>query len=117
MNDAKMDACIEDCLDCHRTCVETLSYCLQQGGKHAEAEHVTLMLDCAEMCQTAANFMMRMSPLHERTCLTCAEICERCAADCASFDDETMRLCADACASCAESCREMSGTKTMSAGR
>jgi hypothetical protein len=31
-----------------------------------------LLLDCAEICQTAANFMLRNSELHSRTCAVCA---------------------------------------------
>ena len=94
---AEMRHCIEVCAECHRVCVETLAQCLQHGGKHAEAAHVRLMLDCAEICQTSADFMMRGSDLHTRTCGVCAEVCERCAQDCASFGEEFVKRCADAC--------------------
>src|SRR5215217_3671660 len=56
--------CIELCNDCHKACLETAMYCLQQGGKHAEPNHVRLMFDCAEICQTSSNFMQRGSDLH-----------------------------------------------------
>jgi hypothetical protein len=103
-----MRGCIENCLDCHSICLETITYCLGQGGTHAEAAHIRLLLDCAEICQTSANFMLRSSDLHGRTCDVCAEVCERCAQDCEQFgDDVTMRACADMCRRCAESCRQM----------
>lgn len=35
-----MERAITDALDCSRICVETLSYCLHQGGRHVEAEHI-----------------------------------------------------------------------------
>jgi hypothetical protein len=35
-----MQECIRNCMDCHRVCLETIAYCLQQGGKHAEANHI-----------------------------------------------------------------------------
>ena len=81
--------CIELCNDCHKACLETVMYCLQQGGNHAEANHVRQMFDCAEICQTSANFMQRGSDLHVHTCAACAAVCRRCAEDC--------RRCAEFC--------------------
>src|SRR5688572_31052060 len=105
----EMLRCIELCLDCHKACVQTIPYCLQQGGHHAEANHIRLMMDCAEICQTSANFMLRGSDLHQHTCAACAEVCERCAADCATMAGDTrMAACAEMCRRCAESCRRMS---------
>ena len=106
--DPGLRECIDNCTDCHAICVETTAHCLEMGGRHAEPEHIRLLLDCAEICQTSANFMLRGSNLHARTCAVCAEVCDRCADDCERFgDDETMRLCAQACRTCAESCRRM----------
>ncbi len=89
--------------------METVTHCLQMGGKHAEAAHIRLLLDCAEICATSANFMLRGSELHARTCAVCAEICERCAEDCERIgpDDEMMQRCAEMCHRCADSCRRM----------
>lgn len=107
MNDA-MRHCVQSCSDCHKICLETLTHCLQMGGKHAEVEHIRLLLDCAEICQTSANFMLRGSHLHGRTCKVCAEICEQCAKDCEQFsDDPVMQACAEACRRCAGSCWQM----------
>jgi hypothetical protein len=103
-----MRRCIQHCLDCHSICLETVAYCLQHGGKHAEAGHIRLLLDCAGICQTSANCMLRGSELHGRTCDVCAEVCERCARDCEQFgDDAMMRECAERCRRCAESCPQM----------
>lgn len=102
-----IERCISECLNCHRICLETVQHCLQMGGKHASPEHIKLLLDCAEICQTSANFMLRGSNLHGRTCAVCAEVCTRCAESCEETGDgEQMRACAEACRSCAESCRQ-----------
>jgi hypothetical protein len=107
--DKDMQQCIQACLECSRSCLETVTYCLRKGGRHAEERHVRLLLDCAEICQTSANFMLRGSELHGRTCFACAEVCERCAESCAAMgDDAMMRACADMCRRCEESCRKMS---------
>ena len=105
-----MEQCIQECLSCHRVCLETLTYCLQKGGKHAEAKHVRLLMDCVHICQTSADFMLRGSDLHTRTCFACAEVCAACAESCEKMgEDARMKACAEACRRCAESCRGMSG--------
>lgn len=107
----EMQKCIQECLNCHSTCVQTISYCLQQGGKHAEPTHIRLLLDCAEICQTSANFMLRGSDLHGRVCGVCAEICEQCTRSCEQFgNDPQMETCAESCRRCADSCRRMASS-------
>ena len=60
--------CIQNCQDCHRACLQTLAYCLRQGGRHAEGDHLRLLMDCADICLTSAAFMIRGSDLHAHTC-------------------------------------------------
>ena len=106
---AEMQECIQNCLDCHSVCLETVAHCLELGGRHAEASHIRLMLDCSDICRTSADFMLRGSAHHSAVCGLCATICDACAADCERMgDDELMRGCAQACRRCAESCRRMS---------
>jgi len=107
----QMHECITRCSDCHDICSETVRHCLGKGGSHAEVEHITALLDCAQACDISRDFMLRGSPLHARCCGVCAEACERCAESCEKHPgaDEQMRRCAEACRSCAESCRAMAG--------
>jgi hypothetical protein len=106
--DQEMRDCIANCLNCHSLCIATITHCLEMGGRHAEMAHIRLMIDCAEICQTSANFMLRGSAMHSRTCGVCADVCERCAQDCERFGDDTyMRACAEACRRCAHSCKHM----------
>jgi hypothetical protein len=78
------------------------------GGAHGGAAHVRLLLDCAEICHTSADFMLRGSDLHPLTCGVCAQVCERCADECERLGatDPAMKRCAEACRRCAESCRD-----------
>ena len=87
-----MRACIQECQNCHNVCTETIAHCLEMGGDHAEPNHIRLLLDCAEICQTSANFMLRMSEFHGQTCGVCAEVCERCAEDCERFGDDQINV-------------------------
>lgn len=105
-----MEKCISNCTECHKICLETAVYCLTKGGKHAEARHIQALLDCAQICTTSADFMIRHSDLHGRTCGLCAEACKRCAESCEAFGgDAQMKRCAEVCRRCAESCEEMAG--------
>ena len=109
----EMQQCIDECLRCHSVCTSTVTYCLQQGGKHAEPDHVTTLLDCAQICATSADYMLRGSHLHTQTCAVCADVCRLCAeAFLAMGDDKVMRRCAEVCRSCAESCERMAGAGT-----
>lgn len=104
----EMASCIYACHDCHRACLETVAHCLQKGGRHAAADHIVLLLDCAEICAASAGFMSRGSRQHASVCSVCADVCDRCAESCAAMaDDETTARCAEACRRCADSCRQM----------
>ena len=104
--DSPMKDAINACLDCHSMCLRTaMSYCLEQGGPHVEQQHFRLMLNCAELCQTSANFMLSDSPLHRRVCAVCAEACEACAESCKQVGG--MDKCIEECLRCAKSCKTM----------
>ncbi|HEY3698590.1 MAG TPA: four-helix bundle copper-binding protein [Spongiibacteraceae bacterium] len=101
-----MQTCVENCQRCHSICLGTaLTHCLQKQGAHTEPEHFRLMINCAEICQTAANFMLSHSPLHNVVCAACAKICDACAQSCEKID--AMDECVAACRACARSCKEM----------
>jgi hypothetical protein len=105
-----IEQCIETCVRCHRICLETAARHLAGEGEIG-ATHLRLLLDCAEICQTSANFMIRGSDLHGETCAACAAICDRCADECDRLgDDPHMAACAEICRRCAESCRDMAAT-------
>lgn len=106
-----MQRCIQDCLNCHSVCLQmATNMCLETGGRHTEPAHFRLMLNCAEICQTAANFMLTGSELHDRVCDVCAHVCTACAESCEQLGD--MQECVDACRRCAQSCEGMAASGT-----
>ena len=107
MTSDEVRECLKDSLDCYQTCTETTIRCLTMGGKHAEHEHLNLLMDCARICNTNADFMLRNSTYYPQTCGITADICDECADTCDRFDDDFMKECASVCRRCAESCREM----------
>ena len=105
----EMQECIDECLHCHATCLATIRHCLEMGGRHAEVKHISLMADCAQICQTSADLMLRDSRYVSRACGLCADVCRTCAEDCERIDrnDEMMKECAQACRRCSEACQGM----------
>lgn len=104
--------CIKQCQECSDVCQNTLyNHCLPMGGEHTEAQHVKLMIDCIQVCMSAADFMNRKSPHHDAICAVCADICQECAESCDRIGGKEMEHCAEVCRSCAQSCREMSKMK------
>ena len=105
--------CIDTCMECYRVCWEMVQHCLHMGGKHSEWAHLRLLTNCAQICQTSADFMIRGSNLHAATCAACAEVCAGCADACAALagEDDQMQDCAQMCARCAESCARMAGRR------
>ncbi len=101
-----MQACIQACNHCHQVCPQTsMNHCLNMGENHVDADHFRLMMSCAEICQTSANFQLINSHFHLRLCELCAQVCEACAVDCETIGG--MDDCIAACKACAESCRQM----------
>lgn len=100
--------CIEKCWSCRDPSQSILfNYCLERGGPHLAPDHVRLMMDCIQICQTSADFMTRNSAMHAIVCNACAAICGASARSCEAMDDAEMKTCAEICRSCAESCWDM----------
>lgn len=101
-----LQCCIDSCLQCYRTCLSmATNMCLAEGGRHAGSAHISLMLGCAEICRTAAHFMIMESRLHQKICAVCADVCEACAVSCQQIGD--MGECVEICRHCADNCRRM----------
>ena len=104
--DGEISACIDACLACQKTCLGlAMTHCLETGGEHVAPRHFRLMIDCAAICATAADFMLHKSQFHRQMCGLCAQVCRECAADCAKLDG--MEECVRACSACAQSCTKM----------
>jgi hypothetical protein len=108
-SDDEMQKCIQLCRECHAMCTQTIAHCLKLGGRHATPDHIRLMVDCAQMCATSADYMLRESPIHDRICRLCSDLCKQCGKDCEQVagDDQMVKQCADMCRRCAGSCERM----------
>ncbi|MDX1377153.1 MAG: four-helix bundle copper-binding protein, partial [Burkholderiales bacterium] len=78
-----MERCAAACIDCHRQCLRAaMREGLVPGGAPLSPEHVRLLLDCAALTMTTADFMLRGSAFHERVSEACAEVCDATAQSC-----------------------------------
>ena len=90
--------------DCHAMCHGmAMTHCLEEGGPHVRPQHFRLMLDCAQLCATTADFLERKSQFHTGLCGLCADVNETCAEDCEQLDG--MDDCVTACRAAAQACR------------
>ena len=108
--DEPMRTCIADAAASQELCLAAVQHCLKTGGEHASAKLIGALLDCAQACGTARDFMLRASKLHPGYCRGCAHACGSCASACERFaDDKVLQACAEACRQCMQSCRLMGG--------
>ena len=107
--------CIHLCQDCHTLCVQMIGQCLRLGGRHAAHDHIRVLMDCAQMCMIAADYLTRESVIHGRVCGVCAEICRLCAESCeqVAADDQLVKRCAEMCRRCADSCKHMASKEAV----
>jgi hypothetical protein len=112
MQEHSLESCIQICWQARHACQKTLfEHCLVKGGDHVAPTHVQLMTDCMEICQTAADFMTRGSPLHTSVCAAAANVLEACADSCEAITCNGSQTCpemqrtADICRIAANSCR------------
>jgi hypothetical protein len=104
-----MEEAIRNAMECFRITTNCMQHCLSLSEKHAEVKHITLLKECAELCQITASFLIVKSDFAHDVCGVCARVCEACADSCEEIDDRDamMKLCIHACRDCAESCRNM----------
>ena len=99
----EIEECIARCMRCYRTCLEILASSLEARGNPPRPAHLALLLECAEMCRSNAEMMIRHASACEREC-GCMEICRPCALSCEEIADEASRRCVEASCTAARSC-------------
>jgi hypothetical protein len=99
-------SCMEACTQCHQTLMHTvMQYSLPHDTTQFDIELFRLMMNCAELCQTTANFQLSDSKFCRQVATLNAQLCEECAAGCERRGD--LEDCVQACRECAECCRNL----------
>ena len=97
--------CLRNCTECHQVCL-AMQVHPDVVGK-LNADDTKLLVNCAKMCETSADFMDTNSAYHREVCRVCSEICTACAQMCDRTGIDVLRACAATCRRCADSCRRM----------
>ena len=95
---------LHDCAAASNHCFDA---CLQEEDVTMMKECIRLDRECADFCSYLEQAIMRNSPFVKELAAVCAEICERCAAECEHHSHDHCQACAEACKKCAEACRSV----------
>lgn len=100
---------IDECWRCHKICLDTMRLTLAGGGTEPVPEIGVTLLDCADLCRTAADSLTRGSPHAGIACAACAAICRLGAEECRAAGDARLAGAAEACDRCATACGSVFG--------
>ncbi|HEX3076463.1 MAG TPA: four-helix bundle copper-binding protein [Lachnospiraceae bacterium] len=109
METSKHQTCIDACSKCAQACYECFHQCLNEPDLEARKDCVSMLVECAMMCQMSVSMMAMNGQFSKEHCSLCAKICDSCAQECNMFQDDHCQDCAQACKRCAEECRSMAG--------
>ena len=98
--------CADSARRCQDACLEAaMRWGIRTAGTRGDASHLGLLLDCANACAMAADFLHRGSDYANYPCGICAWLCEHCARSCEHLGGdgdiaavvERLHECADRC--------------------
>lgn len=112
--DAHMSAfmdCAKACDDCARICNLCAAHCTKMAvdGKKEHLATVRTCVDCASICKSASEIVIKSGPFSDLICTACADACKRCGDACEKHADHDpiMKQCAAECRRCEKACRMM----------
>jgi hypothetical protein len=104
--------CIDACIESYSCCEQSITHCLNEGGRLVEMSIMGPLMDCVDVTRTCADMMMRQSPLSMEMAAVCARITDLCAEACMTMsNDPAMKRCAGICRTCSEACRSLAGVR------
>lgn len=106
-NDLQIEFCVEDCIECMRSCEHAALKCLRGLPLTWMIAYHKTLLDCADLAQRTAQALARNQEGALDLADLCAQSCDVMAREIGAFTGECFQMCADACHRCAESCREV----------
>ena len=105
----KYQRCIDACNACAQACYECFKLCLNEQDVQARKGCISMLVECAMICQTASSLMFLDAQHAMEFCKLCAAVCDKCTNECSMFKDQHCADCANQCRTCAEECRMMAG--------
>ncbi|AAK78060.1 hypothetical protein BJV85_000081 [Clostridium acetobutylicum] len=105
----KYQKCIDACNRCSQACYECFKACLNEPDVNARRTCISILFECAQMCQMSSALMSMDAQFAIDHCKLCSVICDKCAQECSMFQDPHCQKCANECRTCSNECRMMSG--------
>jgi hypothetical protein len=106
--ETKIQKCAVDCSNAYNVSLQTLRYCLTQGGKFADPSNLNKIQDCSELCHAVSSFLLRESEMKNDILKICSKACEECNKFCEQFtEDKQMAACGQYAKVAGESCKEV----------
>jgi len=105
--------CIGSCVICATTCTACADACLAEEMEHDLTECIRTNLDCADVCRTTGQALVRQTQpdftLLYHQADACRFACNACAKICEQHADmhEHCRICAEACRQCEAACDKL----------
>ena len=100
-------ACLRACNDCAAACLQCATSCLKEDNPKPMVACILLDMECADMCRHTAQAMARGDSHVNAISLLCAEICDKCAAECGQHEMDHCQHCCETCKRCAVACRSI----------
>ncbi len=105
----KYQKCLDACAKCVQACYECLRACLNEPDMAARKNCISILMECALICQQAVAYMSMDAQYAKDLCKLCATICDKCSQECKMFKDDHCQKCAQVCQECATECNNMAG--------
>lgn len=102
----KNETLIEALQDCESVCEHSMTMIKKRYGCEGRVMQLSLLHDCADICMLTAKFVARMSMFDRSIACLCANICQCCGQECATFSDHHSQHCSKVCLHCAKLCYE-----------
>jgi hypothetical protein len=94
---AEISNCASECMDCHEDCVA-------ENKDHSLDRCIEITRNCSVFCQFTFSALTSDAEHADIYYCICADMCNRCAAECEKFDYPFCLRCAVACRKCAAAC-------------
>ena len=107
-DETTLQKCVVDCSNAKNVGIQTLRYCLEQGGKFADPENLNKIQDCNELCNIVCSFLLRKSVMTKEMLKICQKACEDCSLFCQQFkEDKQLEACGKYANQASESCKHL----------
>jgi hypothetical protein len=108
MSAKALKSTVDICLSTQKLCLQAAAYCIDRGGEYTHPELLHALFDCAEINQTAANFLCRVSKHSTEIVHLAGKVSEKCSDRLKDIEqtDGLLRAVYAACLRSADVCSE-----------